>query len=132
MLEKILRIEKSNWKESPDSWESYDGYQIITDQQTIKIGVSDGQSCCESFDCLTSNDNLDEFVGAEIAEIVRVSECLNTKVLPEYGYDEGDAMFININTNIGTLQFVVYNCHNGYYGHEGIVVSRQLNLSENL
>jgi len=28
------------------------------------------------------------------------------------------------------LQFVAYNCHNGYYGHDALVQSEQLNYSE--
>jgi len=36
--------------------------------------------------------------------------------------DCGDAVFLNIRTNRGNLQFAVYNAHNGYYGHSAYVV----------
>ena len=42
--------------------------------------------------------------------------------------DKEEVMFINIETSKGTLQFAVYNCHNGYYGHAVKVISEQLNV----
>ena len=37
-------------------------------------------------------------------------------------YDDGNGiMFVNIETDRGVLQFVAYNCHNGFYGHEATV-----------
>jgi hypothetical protein len=38
--------------------------------------------------------------------------------------DAGSAMFINVETTKGLLQFVAYNEHNGYYGHEVKLVSK--------
>ena len=38
--------------------------------------------------------------------------------------DAGSAMFINVETTNGLLQFVAYNEHNGYYGHEVKLVSK--------
>ncbi len=35
-------------------------------------------------------------------------------------------MFVNLETNKGTLQFVAYNEHNGHYGHEAKVTCKQL------
>ena len=64
MTEKILRIEEVNFKEKPDSWSSYSGYQVITDKRTIKIGVQEGQSCCESTGHFITNDDASEFVGS--------------------------------------------------------------------
>ena len=47
--------------------------------------------------------------------------------------DYGDAcIFINVNTDRGTLQFKAYNNHNGYYGHMVRVHSEQLKLEETL
>ncbi|MEL3959481.1 hypothetical protein NST17_20225 [Caldifermentibacillus hisashii] len=39
-------------------------------------------------------------------------------------------MFVDIITSNGTLQFVAYNEHNGYYGHEAKVISTQIEHSE--
>ena len=41
-------------------------------------------------------------------------------------------MFVNLETNKGTLQFVAYNEHSGYYGHEAKVQCTQLMHSETL
>lgn len=41
-----------------------------------------------------------------------------------YIYDIDGVMFINIETTKGFLQFVVYNEHNGYYGHSVLLVSK--------
>lgn len=38
--------------------------------------------------------------------------------------DAGSAMFINVETTKGLLQFVAYNEHNGYYGHDVLLVSK--------
>lgn len=34
------------------------------------------------------------------------------------------AMFINVETTRGLLQFAAYNEHNGYYGHDVLLVSK--------
>lgn len=46
--------------------------------------------------------------------------------------EEGDFVFINLETNKGTLQFVLYNSHNGYYGHCSSITSTQLTLEKTL
>lgn len=38
--------------------------------------------------------------------------------------DAGSAMFINVETTRGLLQFAAYNEHNGYYGHDVLLVSK--------
>mgnify|MGYP003509049180 FL=1 len=43
-MEKILRIEETTFKRTKDDWHSFDGFQIITDLQTIQIGISNGQT----------------------------------------------------------------------------------------
>ena len=135
-MEKILRIEELNgFKVEGDQYEmdEYDGFVIVTDQQTIKIGISNGQSCCESFGCLITNDNTKEFIGAKLLSIAIVDNQLDTKKIEALEYlGEGGAMFVNLETNNGTLQFVAYNAHNGYYGHDAVLVSKQLTESRGL
>lgn len=127
-MEKILRIEETNFKTEERSWGGYDGFQIITDLQTIKIGISDGQCCCESFGCIITNDDTKEFIGAELKSIAIVDNALNNKKIEELEYlDSGGAMFVNFETSEGLLQFVAYNAHNGYYGHDAVLISKQLN-----
>ena len=132
-MEKILRIEKTTFKKTKDDWQSFDGFQIITDLQTIQIGISNEQCCCESFDCIITNDETKEFIGAELKSLAIVNTALNNKKIEELEYLEcGGAMFVNLETSEGLLQFVAYNAHNGYYGHEAVLVSNQLNHEEGL
>lgn len=130
-MEKIVKIEETNFTKKEGSWLSnYEGFVIATDKQLIKVGISSGQSCCENFGTLMSEDNLSEFEGAELFKIEVTDTALKTyEIDTEWG---GGCMFVNFNTSNGLLQFVAYNEHNGYYGHEAIVISEQLNHSETL
>lgn len=133
MKEKILRIEERNWKNAPDDWSGYDGYEIVTTDQTIRVGISDGQCCCESFGCIITNDDTKDFIGATLKGVSLTDTALNNKKIDELEYlDSGGAMFVNLETSKGLLQFVAYNAHNGYYGHEAVLISKQLNKSESL
>jgi hypothetical protein len=127
-MEKILSIAESAVIGSDHDKE---GFVVTTDQQTIIIAIDAYQSCCESFGYLSSEDDFNEFIGANLLGIERVDAALRTHAELEY-LEDGGAMFINLRTDRGTLQFVVYNKHNGYYGHTGVVVSRQLNVTESL
>jgi len=129
-MEKILRIEETNFKTKENDWDSYEGYQIITDKQTIKLGISDGQNCCERSGYFMSEDDFSEFIGANIIDLAITDTCLNTKKLEEEELYDPDLMFVNLNTDKGLLQFVAYNSHNGYYGHSAVVVSEQLSHEE--
>lgn len=130
-MEKILRIEETNFKTDEKGWSNYDGYQIITDQQTIKIGISSGQCCCENFGCIITNDDIKDFIDSSLLGISITDTALNNKKIEEIEYlGEGGAMFVNIETSEGLLQFVAYNSHNGYYGHDAVLVSKQLNYED--
>lgn len=130
-MEKILRVEETSFKKNGKDYSTYDGYQIITDQQTIKVGISNGQSCCEEYGYLTTNDDIKDFEGAELLSVAIVDTALNNKKIEELEYlGEGGAMFVNLETSNGILQLVAYNCHNGYYGHDAVLLSKQLNHEE--
>lgn len=96
----------------------YDGWVIQTTRQKILLLVTNSQSCCESWGCITSDDNVSQFEGTELRGVSVVDTALNTKVVEDLFLDEGGVSFINIETNIGVLQLAVYNAHNGYYGHQ--------------
>jgi hypothetical protein len=132
-MEKILEIKETNFKTKEKSWGDYDGYEIITDKQIIQIGISDGRSCCESFGCIITNDEIKEFIGSNLINISITDLALNNKKIEELEYlDSGGAMFVNLETSEGLLQFVAYNSHNGYYGHEAVLISKQFNHEEYL
>lgn len=117
-MEKILKIEET-------SFDGKDGFVITTDQQEIKLGIDNGQSCCENWGYFMSEDDLSEFVGSNLISVKVVDTALKRRDEIEDLY-EGDAMFVNIETSNGLLQFVAYNEHNGYYGHEACVISKQV------
>lgn len=137
MKEIINKIEEVyDWK--PEGEHSHhEGFKISTNKQDIYITVSGGQCCCEDAGYLSSNDNLEEFIGAELLDIKQVDEALNAKEVPkdsyassEYFWDGGGIIFINLETSKGTAQFAVYNRHNGYYGHSVSVKSNQLSIED--
>ncbi|MEO6282167.1 MAG: hypothetical protein ABIN80_22950 [Dyadobacter sp.] len=111
----------------------YEGFVIVTTEQQIKIGIQDGQYYCEKWGYLITNDNTMEFIGSELISIAVVDQALNKKYIEEIeSLDAGGAMFVNLETTAGLLQFVAYNAHNGYYGHDAVLISKQLNHSETL
>ncbi|MDD4374209.1 MAG: hypothetical protein PHG67_09855 [Bacteroidales bacterium] len=117
-MEKILKIEET-------SFNGKEGFVITTDQQEIKLGIDNGQCCCENWGYFMSEDDLSEFIGTNLISVKIVDTALKNWEEIEDMY-EGNAMFVNIETSNGLLQFVAYNEHNGYYGHEACVISKQV------
>lgn len=128
-MRKIVDIDQdATWWRSPTSYTSYEGVRVtLDDGKEILIGISNEQSCCESWGYLIMEDDPKDFIGGEVLEVKVVNGDYKVleKVL-EFGLYEGDAMFVNVETTKGTLQVVCYNEHNGYYSHEAVVVSEQL------
>lgn len=141
MTERIVKIENTRvGEDDDDDYDGdnygYSGYKIHTDKQVISLLISNMQSCCESWGYLMSEElnEGDDFIGANITSIEEVKKADITKDEKEdddYYDDHVDAcIFINVNTDRGTLQFKAYNSHNGYYGHTVCVHSEQLKLEE--
>jgi len=113
----------------------YDGFIIETEDETIKLLISNGYNCCEEWGYFLSEDDVNSFIGSVILSISLTDSGLVTKKLEsleEKLNEPLSVMFVTIETNSGTLQFTAYNSHNGYYAHEGCVISRELNHKENL
>lgn len=116
------------------------GFQVITTEQTITLAIDDESSCCESWGYFLTEDNTEKFAGAvlrgvAITDTNRSHRRFTTGWGADEGenvehLDEGDVMFVDIETDRGVLQFVAYNSHNGYYGHTARVSSRQLTLEK--
>lgn len=102
----------------------YDGYRVTTVKHTFMVLISNEQNCCEEWGYLSSNDDLDYYIGAVLREVKLTDTALNQKVLDkpalEY-FDSGGVQFVDFATNKGTFQLAVYNGHNGYYGHSVFV-----------
>jgi hypothetical protein len=101
-----------------------EGFKIITTKQIIRLGINMYQECCEHPGYFMSEDNFDDFINAELLDIVIVNECLRPEELSDLY--EGSVIFVNINTSKGVLQFTAYNSQNGYYGHNAVIESAQL------
>ena len=72
------------------AYSEYDGYEISTDENQYYVLINNGQSCCENWGYLSSDDNLDYFVGAELIEVKLTDVALNQKVVEESNYyDDG-------------------------------------------
>lgn len=114
------------------------GFRVTTTEQTITLAIDDVACCCESWGYFLTEDDMSKFVGAElrgvsITDTNRSGRKFVTGGDADYDegrgdvyLDEGDAMFVDIETDRGVLQFVAYNAHNGDYGHQARVSSRQL------
>lgn len=125
-MEKILSIVETSFErtQGDGSWSLiYDGYVITTDKQVVRMGITNGQQCCEQFGYLMSEDDVQSFVGSDLLSIQVVDEALNKKSIEDIEGSDTYLMFINIETANGLLQFVAYNSHNGYYGHTAFVES---------
>ena len=131
-MERILKIEDTTKHE--DSWQYKAGYKVITTEQEIELLIDNEQSCCENWGYFWCNDNPQDFIDAELRGISITDTELNTHFMQNEAYnrDEGGIMFVNLDTDKGVLQFVAYNSHNGYYGHEATVTSTQLEHRETL
>lgn len=100
-----------------------DGYEVKTTDHRYLVLIDNGQSCCESWGYLSTEDNLQEFVGADLLDVELTDTSLKTEPIEELEYiDEGGVQFVTFKTSRGDFQLAVYNGHNGYYGH-GIIVA---------
>jgi len=113
-----------------------DGYKVVTDAHTFHVLIDNGQSCCESWGYIQSEDDLSYFIGAELREVNLTDTALNKEAVEKSGYygdDGGGIQFVDFVTDRGVFQLAVYNSHNGYYGH-GIVIAKdeEILLNETL
>lgn len=132
---------------------TYDGFEIQTNEQTIILAIDNVTQCCEDVGYFMTNDDLNEFIGAILLDIDYVDGDLKVHTVKkqytmqdnqgtihncacdEYFVDikrniqmndfQNYAMFVNLHTSAGKLQFVAYNAGNGYYGHDFRLISRQ-------
>jgi hypothetical protein len=132
---------------------TFDGFEIVTSEQTIVVAIDNISQCCEDVGYFMTNDDIDEFIGAQLQDIDYVDgelavHTVSTQHLVKYqdGHENefstnthyvdikrereindanNYAMFVNFHTSKGKLQFVAYNAGNGYYGHQFHLVSVQ-------
>ena len=71
---------------------------------------------------MVSEDNFEDFIGQELINISIIDEDLvaHEKIFGHKKRDNDEAegaVFVNLTTPLGVIQFAVYNSHNGYYSH---------------
>lgn len=128
--EKILEI-NTNYRGKVSGY-TYGGISIKTTVQEILILIDEHQQCCEHFGYITCEDDITTFIGATIAD-VRLTDVACKSILAqlaEYDITSCNTMFVDVLTDKGILQFAVYNEHNGYYGHDILIKSNQLNITD--
>ncbi len=132
MTKEIIESIKETSFNHKDKWSTYDGFIIKTNLQEIKVGISNGQSCCENWGYLTSedNDNFNSFIGAELLEVKVTDTALSTVVIENLKeVSNAETMFVTFETANGTFQIVAYNDHNGYYGHDAVLITNSEDYS---
>lgn len=121
MSEKIVKIEELLSTEDSEQI----GFQVTTDRREFFILLEDGAQCCERWGTIISEDDPQQFVGADLQEAYLTNSQLKDGMIQPFIYYQDDdrygrnlnLLFVNFVTSKGTLQFVLYNAHNGYYGH---------------
>lgn len=113
-------------------YEQFDGYEIETDKQKYYVLIENGQSCCENWGYISSNDNLSDYIGKYLTEVTLVDQALDTIKVDDLYVNDNQIQFINFNFDDGDiLQLAVYNSHNGYYGHSILIAKdNEIILSE--
>lgn len=107
-----------------------DGYKIETENHVFFVLIDNGQSCCESWGYMSSEEDHSRFIGAELIEVNLTDTALKKERVDESGYYESDGggiQFVDFITDKGVFQLAVYNGHNGYYGH-GILVAKDCEI----
>lgn len=97
----------------------YEGYEITTDKAKYLVVINNDQQCCEHWGYLTSEDDFEKFIGNELVEVKTDS----SSGIGNDFFETKCTCFVDFVTTKGTLQFVLYNEHNGYYGHK-VIISR--------
>lgn len=134
-METILAIKDYEAKEG---YANVAGFEVLTTEQSIKLFIDNDSSCCEKWGHFWCNDNPQDFIGAELRSVSLTDTALNEAQMkandlnPNDKWFYGGVMFVNLETDKGTLQFVAYNEHNGYYGHDAKVQCTQLTHTETL
>lgn len=108
-------------------YSAYDGYKVETDKNEFYILIENDQCCCEDWGYITTNDNINDFIGKTIKEINLTDTKLGNKKIEALEYlDYGGIQFVNFNMTDGDiLQLAVYNSHNGFYGHNIIIAKNE-------
>ena len=121
-----VSIETCFFFETDDKQEKrFDGYAIETTGNQYLVLIENGQQCCENFGYFASEDNTSDFIGKSIESFSFVDTELDTSSFScgdRVEYKKNIQFFDLRFTDGSVLQFAVYNAHNGYYGHDILIM----------
>lgn len=82
-MEKIVSINpNASFDDTSEGWtNSMEGVIITTTDQTIRMGISDSQNCCESSGYFFTEDNVEDFIGAKLLSVDLTDAGLHTQTL---------------------------------------------------
>ena len=106
-----------------------EGFAVTTSDQVIYLLMESEDQCCESFGYFLSEEDFNIFIGADLLNVYLTDTALYRRQIDDIQYGSNQSlstMFVNLETSKGTLQFVAYNAHNGYYGHDAFVFTKKL------
>lgn len=124
---KILSISQDGFSRKTASAyiNHYDGIVIETTEGVLQIGISNDQQCCENAGFVTSLDNFEDFIGADLIKVDMVDTEYNPQNLPFNYCKSANTVFVNVLTSKGLFQVTAYNDHNGYYSHHVFVSNHE-------
>lgn len=133
MIERIKNIEEA-YDVSSESLEClksieysgmFDGFKITTSKNIWYILISNAPQCCENFGYVSKPDDYKDFIGANVYSIsstVRTIKDNIESIQLSSSSEYSNCLFITFYTDKGDLQFTAYNEHDGYYGHNVVIV----------
>ena len=105
-----------------DRYSNYDGFKIETEDEEIYFVIGNSQECCENWGTyLYTPEDLKDYIGAEYLGYDEKSCEEVENALKKECVNSDEICFLNILTTKGTIDFAVYNSHNGYYSHAVIL-----------
>lgn len=121
MKEKIIKIEEIH--------DRFIGYLIQTNLYSYEVKIDGDANCCEEFGYVSSFDDVNEFLNAQLLS-VEIVNMKNDKLKIKSHIESHECKFVNFETNKGLFQLAVYNSHNGYYGHNVIIVIKNVIIED--
>lgn len=123
-LGKVQSIRECYWQNG--RWATFEGYEIATDKHAYKVVINNIQSCCETWGyCVCNEEATERYIGKVLVDVRLTDTALSTKKLKECDVDPlyANIQFVDFCFADGdVLQLAVYNEHNGYYGHDILVI----------
>lgn len=92
----------------------WDGYKITMSDQTKNIvcKISNKAQCCETFGVYCNKSNITELIGQQYLSVSITYPIIEEK------YDFSKLKIVlSMITNVETVEFELFNYHNGYYPH---------------